>query len=188
VPVGATHIRKASAKHTTWFSFPCSPPWPAGAAALSPVWLPLLAGGMLGGLYSAANHIGVRRLWRSPTGPLRVVVTGGSTGIGKALAREFLRWVLRGWTGGAHPPVNKCCCWLSGAPASAQVRRRSTLLPGPPLLPCCCRSGDQVIVTSRSLAGAQRAVEQLREEVGPGIDITGEWVGWVGGWAHGGRG
>lgn len=97
----------------------------AGAAALSPVWLPLVAGGALGGLYSAANHIGVRRLWRSPTGPLRVVVTGGSTGIGKALAREFLR------------------------------------------------SGDRVIVTSRSLAGAQRAVEQLREEVGLGIDITG---------------
>ena len=33
-----------------------------------------------------------------------------------------------------------------------------------------------MIVTSRSLAGAQRAVEQLREEVGLGIDITGGWA------------
>lgn len=106
---------------------------PAGVAGLAPLWLPAVAGGMLGGLYSVAHHhIGERRLWRAPAGPLRVVITGGrgssgssscgqtpaltvvatsptshlapthppthasntpggSSGIGKALAREFLR-------------------------------------------------------------------------------------------------
>ena len=33
-----------------------------------------------------------------------------------------------------------------------------------------------MIVTSRSLVGAQQAAEQLREEVGTGIDITGVFV------------
>ena len=60
-----------------------------------------------------------------------------------------------------RPQLQRSC--VSGQP----------LLPCPSLLPWCCRSGDRVIVTSRSLAGAQRAAEQLREEVGPGIDITG---------------
>lgn len=31
------------------------------------------------------------RWWRAPSAPLRVVITGSSKGIGKALAREFLR-------------------------------------------------------------------------------------------------
>lgn len=34
------------------------------------------------------------RWWRAPTAPLRVVITGSSKGIGKALAREFLRCSL----------------------------------------------------------------------------------------------
>lgn len=39
--------------------------------------------------------------------------------------------------------------------------------------PCCCRCGDRVVVTSRSQEGAERAAEQLREEVGPAADVKG---------------
>lgn len=41
-------------------------------------------------------------------------------------------------------------------------------LPTPP-----CRCGDSVVVTSRSEAGAQRAAELLREEVGTTVHVTG---------------
>lgn len=68
----------------------------AGAAALTPLWLPAVAGGLLGCLASAAGVVGARRLWRAPDAPLRVVITGGSSGIGKALAREFLRQAALG--------------------------------------------------------------------------------------------
>ena len=122
VPVRGAHTREASAEAYAPILPSPALHWPAGAAALSPVWLPLVAGGALGGLYSAANHIGVRRLWRSPTGPLRVVVTGGSTGIGKALAREFLRWVLHGWMDG------QVGGWVGGC-ASAAANRHNRLAP-----------------------------------------------------------
>lgn len=56
-----------------------------------PVWLPAVAGGLLGGLYAGLNRAGMRRFWRAPQDPLCVVVTGGTKGIGKALAREFLQ-------------------------------------------------------------------------------------------------
>ena len=39
--------------------------------------------------------------------------------------------------------------------------------------PACCRSGDRVLVTSRSEAGAQLAAQQLRLEAGPGADVQG---------------
>ncbi|KAI3437866.1 hypothetical protein D9Q98_000312 [Chlorella vulgaris] len=62
-----------------------------GAASAAPLWLPVLAGGVLGAMSLAAHEHGVRRLWRSPDTPLRVLITGGSSGVGKALAREFLK-------------------------------------------------------------------------------------------------
>lgn len=58
---------------------------------MSPVWLPVIAGGALGGFYAALNRAGMKRFWKSPKLPLNVVITGGAKGIGKALAREFLR-------------------------------------------------------------------------------------------------
>ena len=58
-----------------------------------PAWLPAAAGAMLGTLYAGLNRAGMRRFWRAPHTPLCVVVTGGTKGIGKALAREFLQCV-----------------------------------------------------------------------------------------------
>lgn len=59
--------------------------------------IPMLAagvGGGVGGLYAMLNRVGVKRLWRAPDRPLNVVITGSTKGIGKALAREFLRCVM----------------------------------------------------------------------------------------------
>lgn len=61
-----------------------------------PNWLPLVVNGALGGMalgltYVGLNNAGMRLVWRSPREPLNVVITGGTKGIGKALAREFLR-------------------------------------------------------------------------------------------------
>lgn len=53
--------------------------------------LPAAIGGCLGLLFAALHQWGSRRWWAAPRKPLRVVVTGSSRGIGKALAREFLR-------------------------------------------------------------------------------------------------
>ena len=45
----------------------------------------------MGTLYAALNRFGMARFWAAPAAPLNVVVTGGTRGIGKAIAREFLR-------------------------------------------------------------------------------------------------
>ncbi|PSC70796.1 chlorophyll b reductase [Micractinium conductrix] len=97
----------------------------ASATALTPLWAPALAGAALGGVYSAMFSQLARSCWCAPPAPLRVLVTGGSQGIGKALAREFLR------------------------------------------------CGDRVLVTSRSEAGAEAAVANLKEEVGSDVDVVG---------------
>lgn len=60
----------------------------SGGAA--PPLVPILAGAAVGTLYALLYRAGVARLWRAPRAPLNVVVTGGRSGLGKALAREFL--------------------------------------------------------------------------------------------------
>ncbi len=54
-------------------------------------WLPVMTGGAVGGLFSALNRFGMKRFWLAPTAQLNVVITGASRGLGKAIAREFLR-------------------------------------------------------------------------------------------------
>ncbi|EFJ51061.1 hypothetical protein VOLCADRAFT_103703 [Volvox carteri f. nagariensis] len=52
--------------------------------------LPAVSGAAVGGLFAAVNRFCNRRVWPSPRQPITVVITGGSRGLGKALAREFL--------------------------------------------------------------------------------------------------
>ncbi|KAF8066402.1 NYC1 [Scenedesmus sp. PABB004] len=60
------------------------------AGVPGPVWLPALTGAAIGGVFAALNRYCSARLWRPPHAPLNVVITGGTKGLGKALAREFL--------------------------------------------------------------------------------------------------
>lgn len=60
------------------------------AGVPAPVWLPTLTGAAIGGWFAALSRWCTVRLWRCPHRPLTVVITGGSKGLGKALAREFL--------------------------------------------------------------------------------------------------
>ena len=65
--------------------------------------LPALTGAAVGALFAALNRFGMRRFWAAPRAPLNVVVTGGTRGIGKAVAREFLLCV----------PYPKHLVWLA---------------------------------------------------------------------------
>lgn len=56
-----------------------------------PVFLPTLMGALIGSVFAALNRYYNVRVWRAPSTRLNVVITGGSKGLGKALAREFLR-------------------------------------------------------------------------------------------------
>ncbi|KAG2485039.1 hypothetical protein HYH03_016242 [Edaphochlamys debaryana] len=64
--------------------------WGAAGSLLGvPYLLPALSGAAVGGLFAAIRGFAQRRLWLAPKRPLSVVITGGSRGLGKALAREF---------------------------------------------------------------------------------------------------
>ena len=99
----------------------------AGVSGVATAWVPVVAGGGLGIAAAAAHHAAVRHVWRAPPEPLRVVVTGGSCGIGKALAREFLRCL---------PAAVKSAVALAEAGCSGAARRGSACLP-PSRVPCC---------------------------------------------------
>eukprot|EP00879_Flechtneria_rotunda_P023741 GHRR01025133.1.p1 GENE.GHRR01025133.1~~GHRR01025133.1.p1 ORF type:complete len:379 (+),score=121.97 GHRR01025133.1:907-2043(+) len=60
------------------------------AGVPGPAWLPAATGAAIGGIFAAVNRYCSARLWRPPATPLNIVVTGGTKGLGKALAREFL--------------------------------------------------------------------------------------------------
>ncbi|KAL6758064.1 hypothetical protein V8C86DRAFT_2610769 [Haematococcus lacustris] len=73
-------------------AFPC---WLLGttAGALDipdPIWMPVAFGAMLGAVFAALNRYSAVRIHAPPRKPLSVVITGGSKGLGKALARELL--------------------------------------------------------------------------------------------------
>ena len=74
----------------------CSAKQLDGSAGIdtSPVWMPTTMGAFVGGWYAALNRAGMRRFWRAPDTQLNVVITGGGKGVGKALAREFLRYAV----------------------------------------------------------------------------------------------
>ncbi|KAK9809547.1 hypothetical protein WJX73_000350 [Symbiochloris irregularis] len=57
----------------------------------TPSWMPCAVGMTVGTMFAVLNRFGMRRMWRAPAFPLNVVITGASRGLGKALAREFLR-------------------------------------------------------------------------------------------------
>lgn len=82
--LSAVDLQTAQAVVEAW----CS--WLAGLDC-SPCWMPATMGATVGGLYAALNRAGMRRFWRAPNTQLNVVITGGGRGIGKAIAREFLR-------------------------------------------------------------------------------------------------
>lgn len=59
---------------------------------MGPVWGPAAVGAIVGAAFAALNRMGMKRIWRAPYSPLNVVVTGGTRGLGKAMAREFLKY------------------------------------------------------------------------------------------------
>lgn len=50
-----------------------------------------VAGGLIGIYFAILNAVAHQRLWKKPHKTLNVVITGSTRGIGKAVAREFLR-------------------------------------------------------------------------------------------------
>jgi len=76
-----------------WWATAASDAASATASLVSPPDAALLGaslGAALGGAFAAMARYARRSLWRAPSRRLRVVVTGGTRGLGKALARELL--------------------------------------------------------------------------------------------------
>jgi chlorophyll(ide) b reductase len=99
----------------------------------SPCWLPIILGGTLGAAYVVLNKAGLHYTWRQPAATLSVVITGGTKGIGKALAREFLR---------AGDRVCIASRSLSDATAAAQQLSNQTGVPLSNIIPVACDVSD----------------------------------------------
>lgn len=54
-------------------------------------FLPATVGALIGVHFAILTRFGRANLWRVPRKPLHVVITGGTRGLGKALAREFVQ-------------------------------------------------------------------------------------------------
>ena len=139
---------------------------------MGPTWGPAAVGAVIGAAYAALNRFGMRRIWRAPHAPLNVVVTGGTRGLGKAMAREFLRSES---TPAACMTAILCklhyCLRLPLAIILHRSGFRSDMswtltMPCQLQHPCmhACRCGDKVYISSRSMAGVRKAMTQLREE------------------------
>ena len=63
----------------------------------SPEWMPAALGVTLGTLFTALNRFAMKRFWRAPRAPLNIVITGSTRGIGKAMARDFLKYDCSGF-------------------------------------------------------------------------------------------
>lgn len=86
-----------------------------------------LLGAALGGAFAALGSYSRRALWVSPARRLRVVVTGGTRGLGKALARELLAsGDAVAITGRGQDAVQKALCEL---PAEAMALLRASAGP-----------------------------------------------------------
>lgn len=61
------------------------------AGSSAPDWIAPSVGFFIGSLFAFVHRAAYVRAWKMPERPLNVVITGGTRGIGRAMAREFLR-------------------------------------------------------------------------------------------------
>ena len=146
-----------------------------------------LAGAALGLLYACVLlPLAARTAWASPARPLAVVVTGGSRGLGKALAREHLFAgdsvvvAARDWgrllraarelseeTGAEQEEEEDSIISSSSSSVS------SSLPPRPTITPIACDVSDPASVTrlvSESLKAFEKGGKGKRGQKGGGID------------------
>ncbi|KAG7668053.1 hypothetical protein Ndes2526B_g03335 [Nannochloris sp. 'desiccata'] len=121
----------------------------------SPYWLPIVLGGTLGAGYVVLNKAGLQYTWRQPEKSLSIVITGGTKGIGKALAREFLR---------AGDRVLIASRSQTDATAAAQQLSRETGVPLSNIIAIACDVSDST------------SVAHLAEEAASQLGIVDVWI------------